>query len=129
MAKSSGKFKILYGECEPDVMASQAAEIEKAGYDVQQATGRSGVEQALHQGGFDLVVLGPTLTKNDRHHLPYMVKKLRPDSKVLVMHTDGERHPSVDANIDTGEDMQHLLAKIAATFSGGPFTKAAGAGK
>src|SRR2546428_8898191 len=77
MAKSSGKFKILYGECEPDVMASQAAEIEKAGYDVQQAAGRSGVERALHQGGFDLVVLGPTLTKNDRHHLPYMVKKLR----------------------------------------------------
>ena len=27
---------------------------------------------------FDLVILGPTLTKNDRHHLAYMVKKAQP---------------------------------------------------
>ena|SRR5437868_11786063 len=129
MAKSSGKIKLLYGECDSETMGSQAAELTKAGYDVQQATGRSGVEQSLRQQAFDLVVLGPTLTKNDRHHLPYMAKKLQPATKVLVMHTDGERHPSVDANIDTGEDMQHLLAKIAATIGSSTVSKAAAAGK
>ena len=30
------------------------------------------------------------------------------------MHTDGSRHPYVDANIDTGEDIDHLLVKISA---------------
>jgi DNA-binding NtrC family response regulator len=125
---SKSKFKILYGECEPQVLASQAAEMEKAGYAVQTAEGRKGVEEAMRRESFDLVVLGPTLTRNDRHHLPYMVKKFQQGTRVLVMHTDGERHPLVDANIDTGEDMQHLLAKIAATM-GVSMAKAAGAGK
>jgi DNA-binding NtrC family response regulator len=124
MAKS--KFKILYGECESGVLASQAAEMEKAGYAVETAQGRKGVEEAMRREAFDLVVLGPTLTRNDRHHLPYMVKKFAQGTRVLVMHTDGERHPSVDANIDTGEDMQHLLAKIAATL-GATMAKAASA--
>lgn len=124
MAKS--KFKILYGECESDVLAARAAEMEKAGYSVQTAEGRKGVEEALRNGSFDLVVLGPTLTRNDRHHLPYMVKKFAQGTRVLVMHTDGERHPAVDSNIDTGEDMQHLLAKIASTM-GVSMAKAASA--
>jgi len=42
------------------------------------------------------------------------VKKSQKATKVLIMHTDGSRHPYVDANIDTGEDMAHLLVKIAA---------------
>ena len=84
----------------------------KAGYSVQKAVGRKGVQEALKAGSFDLVLLGPTLTRDDRHHLPYMVKKANKATRVLVMHTDGSRHPYVDANIDTGEDMEHLLAKI-----------------
>src|SRR5207245_10394858 len=68
----------------------------------------------LRRESFDLVVLGPTLTKNDRHHLPYMVKKCQSGTRVLVMHTDGERHPCVDANLDTGSRFEALLEKIAA---------------
>jgi hypothetical protein len=67
----------------------------------------------MERDAFDLVVLGPTLTKNDRHHLPYMVKK-HEGTRVLVMHTDGERHPAVDANLDTGRSIDALLEKIAA---------------
>ena len=55
-----------------------------------------------------------------------MVKKAQAGAKVLVMHTDGSRHPYVDGNIDTGEDMQHLLNKIAALY---PRTAAASAGR
>jgi DNA-binding NtrC family response regulator len=108
------KLKVLYGELNEETLAAQTESLQKAGYQVQPAVGRKGVQDALNSGTFDLVILGPTLTREDRHHLPYMVKKASKQTKVLVMHTDGSRHPYVDGNIDTGEDMAHLLAKIAA---------------
>lgn len=108
------KLKVLYGELNGEVLASQAEQLEKAGYNVRTAIGRKGVQEALKNDSFGLVILGATLTRDDRHHLPYMVKKAEKASKVLVLHTDGSRHPYVDGNIDTGEDMEHLLAKITA---------------
>ena len=120
------KLKVLYGELNEETLAAQAESLQKAGYEVQPSVGRKGVQEALKSGSFDLVILGPTLTRDDRHHLPYMVKKASKQTKVLVMHTDGSRHPYVDGNIDTGEDMNHLLAKISAMT--GPRTAAAAAG-
>jgi DNA-binding NtrC family response regulator len=113
------KLKLLYGELNEEVLASQAAELQKAGYTVQTAIGRRGVQDLLKKDSFDLVVLGQTLSRDDRHHLPYMVKKAQPAAKVLALHTDGSRHPYVDANIDTGEDMQHVLNKINAMYGQG----------
>jgi DNA-binding response OmpR family regulator len=110
------KLKLLYGELNEEVQASQATELQKAGYTVQTALGRKAVQELLKKETFDLVVLGQTLTRDDRHHLPYMVKKTQVAAKVLVLHTDGSRHPYVDGNIDTGEDMQHFLDKISAMF-------------
>jgi hypothetical protein len=46
-----------------------------------------------------------------------MVKKAKGATRVLVMHTDGEGHPAVDANLDTGATIQDLLTKIAALES------------
>src|SRR5690242_7893928 len=100
------KLQVLYGELNEQVLGEQAEALQKAGYAVQTAVGRKGVQDALQSAKFDLVILGPTLTRDDRHHLPYMVKKAQKATKVLVMHTDGSRHPYVDGNIDTGEDMQ-----------------------
>jgi DNA-binding NtrC family response regulator len=116
MGKSSAKLKILYGEGDAEVMAAQAASIQKAGHQVQTAVGRKGVQDALKSGSYDLVILGATLTRDDRHHLPYMVKKAHGGTRVLVMHTDGGRHPYVDANLDTGSSIDHLLEKIAGGF-------------
>lgn len=124
MARSSGKLRILYGEGEAEVMTAQAAAMEKAGYQVETALGRKGVTEALTKGSYDLVILGGTLTRDDRHHLPYMVKKAHPGLRVLVLHTDGGRHPYVDENLDTGSDIGHLLEKI-----GGGMVKAAAAGR
>jgi hypothetical protein len=45
-----------------------------------------------------------------------MAKKAQAAAKVLVLHTDGSRHPYVDGNTDTGEDMQHVLNKISAMY-------------
>ncbi|MBV8890971.1 MAG: hypothetical protein JO266_03185, partial [Acidobacteria bacterium] len=72
---ATSKLNILYGESEDEVLASQAALIQKAGHQVTPVLGRKGVEEALRQGKFDLVILGSSMNKNDRHHLPYLVKK------------------------------------------------------
>ena len=52
------------------------------------------------------------MTRNDRHHLPYMVKKANAEISVLVMHADGSRHPYVDACTDTGASMENILNRI-----------------
>jgi DNA-binding NtrC family response regulator len=127
MSKPSIAMKVLYGEQNEQVLATQAESLQKAGFSVQTAVGRKAIQEALNRGQFDLVILGPTLSRDDRHHLPYMVKKASATARVLVMHTDGSRHPYVDGNIDTGEDMEHLVKKIAALQQ--PKTMAAGAGK
>lgn len=129
-AKSVSKLKILYSEGDVEVLASQAASVQKAGYQVETAPDRKSVQHALRQGTFDLVILGPTLSKNDRHHLAYMTKKANQNTRVLVMHTDGERHPAVDANLDTGCSIEAVLAKISALWpSEAALTRAAAAGK
>src|SRR5580704_10242304 len=130
MANAVSKLKILYSEGDPELLASQAASIQKAGYQVQTAPGRKSALEALRQGTLDLVILGPTLSKNDRHHLAYMVKKANQTTRVLVMHTDGERHPAVDANLDTGCSIDAVLAKIATLgTTEAALAKAASAGK
>src|SRR5579863_10045041 len=96
MAKAA-RLKILYGEGDAEVQAAPAAAFEHAGHTVEKALGRKAVVAALAKGAFDLVVLGPSLTRNDRHHLPYIVKKSHAEAAVLVMHADGSRHPYVDA--------------------------------
>jgi DNA-binding NtrC family response regulator len=106
------KLKVLYGELNEEALRATRALLEQAGHSVHPALGRKQVEQALKQESFDLVVLGPTLTRDDRHHLPYMVKKAQAATGVLVMHTDGSRHPYVDSHIETGSSSEQLLEKI-----------------
>jgi DNA-binding NtrC family response regulator len=125
MAKS--KLRILYGEGDGEVLAAQAAAIEKAGHIVAQAAGRKAVDEALKKTSFDLVVLGATLTRNDRHHLPYMVKKANSETSVLVMHADGSRHPYVDACTDTGASLESVLNRIESMNISGIIPAAAGA--
>ena len=127
----AGKLTILYAEGDLEVLATQATSFEKAGHNVHQAAGRKSAEGALREKTFDLVILGPTLTRNDRHHLPYMVKKANPQTSVLVMHTDGSRHPYVDACTDTGASVETVLARIegmriAGTVPGAAASAAAG---
>jgi DNA-binding NtrC family response regulator len=117
--KSAFQLKILYGEGDAEVLASQAVLIQKAGHQVETAVGRKGIDEAVRRGAFDLVILGPSLTKNDRHHLPYVIKKAHAAIRVLVMHTDGEGHPAVDANLDTGRSIADLVAKIASMMASG----------
>jgi len=129
MAKS--KLRILYGEGDQEVLAAHAAAMEKAGHIVAQAAGRKAVDEALKKTSFDLVVLGPTLTRNDRHHLPYMVKKASAATSVLVMHADGSRHPYVDACTDTGASLESVLNRIESMKIAGtiPAAAAAAAGR
>lgn len=125
------KLRILYGEGDEQILKTQAAAIEKAGHTVQQAIGRKGVQEALHKSSFDLVVLGATLSRNDRHHLPYMAKKANAEISVLVMHADGSRHPYVDACTDTGASLETVLTRIEGMNIAGmmPAASAARAGR
>lgn len=119
---SKSLLKVLYGELNEEVLSAQAESLQKAGYKVQTAVGRAGMLDALKRESFDLMILGATLTRDDRHHLPYMAKKAHAGTRVLVMHTDGSRHPYVDGNTDTGDSIERLLEKI-----GGLQTKTAAA--
>jgi DNA-binding NtrC family response regulator len=129
MAKS--KLRVLYGEGDEEVLAKQATELEKAGHTVQPALGRKAVDEALKKSAFDLVVLGASMTRNDRHHLPYVAKKAHAEISVLVLHADGTRHPYVDACVDTGASMENVLNRIESMKIAGmmPGAKAAAAGK
>jgi DNA-binding NtrC family response regulator len=129
MAKA--KLRILYGEGDDEILKQHSTTIEKAGHIVQQAAGRKAVQEALNKSMFDLVILGPTLTRNDRHHLPYMVKKASAETSVLVMHADGTRHPYVDACTDTGASLETVLQRIESMKIAGmtPAAAAAGAGR
>lgn len=106
-------IKILYGESDEKILASHADEMKKAGHHVTTALHRKGVQEELRRDAFDLVILGSTLSKDDRHHLPYMVKKAHEGTKVLVMHA-GTHHHEVDAALDSGMSMFLVLEKIAA---------------
>ena len=130
MSKVGTKLKVLYGEADTEVLAAQAAAVERAGHAVEQALGRKAVLEALKKGQFDLVVLGQTLTRNDRHHLVYMVKKAATATRVLALHADGSRHPYVDGCTDTGASLETVLAKIAEVMGQEPPTvRAAAAGR
>jgi DNA-binding NtrC family response regulator len=117
MPKTSFKLKILYCESDEKALATQAALVKDAGHQVETALGRKAAEEALRSGNFDLVILGDTLSKDDRHHLPYMVKKSHPGTRVLVTHAGGARHHEVDAVVDSGSDITTLLNAIAALLS------------
>ena len=123
------KLRILYGEGDAEAQVALAAAFEKAGHAVLNAVGRKAVVEAIGKSTFDLVVLGPSLTRNDRHHLPFMVKKVQPEAAVLVMHADGSRHPYVDACTDTGATMENVLARIEGMQIAGMMSAAAAAGR
>jgi DNA-binding NtrC family response regulator len=109
---SQSTIKILYGESDEATLSAQAAEMKKAGHHVTTALNRKAVQEALRRDAFDLVILGATLSKDDRHHLPYMVKKSHEGTKVLVMHA-GTHHHEVDAVIDSNLSMHLILERIA----------------
>ncbi len=112
-------IKILYGESNEQTLSAQAAEMKKAGHHVTTALNRHGVQEALRRDAFDLVILGATLSKDDRHHLPYMVKKVHEGTKVLVMHA-GTHHHEVDAVVDSNMSMHLILERIAALLQPAP---------
>ncbi len=109
----SKQAKILCAESNAQVLSAQVRMFEKAGYAVVPALGRAAAENALAHATFDLVVLGHTLSKDDRHHLPYMAKKSSPAARTLVLHASG-KHPQVDLAIDSRTGDAAVLEAAAA---------------
>ncbi len=112
----SKQAKILYGEANVQVLTAQMGILEKAGYDVVPAVGAPAIEDAVKHAAFDLVILGHTLTKDNRHHLPYMAKKSNSETRVLVLHASG-KHPKVDLAVDSRAGERVVLGAIAQLLS------------
>lgn len=106
------KTAILYCECDADILSAQTKLFSKAGYAVVPIQGRAAMETAVKAGGFDVAILGHTLTRDDRHHLPYMVKKSNAAARVVVLHASG-RHPQVDVALDSRLGEHAVLQAIA----------------
>ena len=104
--------RILYGESDEHVLSAQKKMFEVAGYVVVTAVGRKEIEEAVRHSDFGLVILGHTLTRDDRHHLPYMAKKLNPATRILVLHASG-KHPQVDIAVDSRNGERNVLAAVA----------------
>lgn len=111
MGKTSVKAKVLYGEGDERALQHHLPVMEKAGYAVTTVIGRRAIEQAVRQNSYDVVVLGHTLTRDDRHHLPYMAKKANSSCRVLVIHASGKHH-EVDAAIDSRDGDRVLLEAL-----------------
>lgn len=111
-ALASPKAKVLYVESDSSVLTVASKLFERAGYMVEHAVGRATAEIALRKGSYDVVILGHTLTKDDRHHLPYMVKKANELTQVMVIHASG-KHPAVDAAIDSRYGDKAVLETLA----------------
>jgi len=109
---AAAQGNILYGENDAAVLASESKLFEQAGYTVAKQVGRAAIDQALKTGHYDVVVLGHTLSKDDRHHLPYMAKKVIRDTQVLVLHASG-KHPAVDIAMDSREGTDQVLKALA----------------
>ncbi|MDT8070399.1 MAG: hypothetical protein ROO76_19715 [Terriglobia bacterium] len=102
---------MLYCENDAAVLAAQSKTFERAGYAVECIQGRAAAEQALRKGSYDVVVLGHTLTKDDRHHLPYLAKKSSGHPQVMVLHASG-KHPAVDVALDSRDGEKAVLAAL-----------------
>ncbi len=110
--RTAQKAKIFYGEADPKVASAQTPMFERAGYAVEVAIGRKAIEETLARGGFEVVVLGHTLNKDDRHHLPYLAKKANEETRVLVLHASG-KHPKVDIALDSRRGEAVVLQAVA----------------
>lgn len=102
---------ILYCENDAGVLREQVKIFERAGYAVECAQGRAAAEEAIRTKRYDIVVLGHTLTKDDRHHLPYMAKKSAAHPQVMVLHASG-KHPAVDVALDSRDGERAVLAAL-----------------
>ena len=105
------KGKILYCEIDAKVLSEQSRMFERAGYTVETTVGRGGAVQSLLKNHYDLVVLGHTLTKDDRHHLAYMAKKSSEATQVLVLHASG-KHPAVDFAMDSRQGEKAIITAL-----------------
>lgn len=108
---AGSRGRVLYCENDSKVMDAQSSMFERAGYSVERAHGRREAEQACRKGGYDVVILGHTLTKDDRHHLPYMAKKGHEETQVMVLHASG-KHYAVDCAIDSRDGEEAVIAAL-----------------
>jgi DNA-binding NtrC family response regulator len=111
LAVKQAKGKLLYGEANQKVLSEQVAHFENAGYQVETAVGRGAIVEALRRGHYCALVLGHTLSKDDRHHIPYMSRKADEELPIMVLHASGKHH-EVDIAIDSRYGFDAVLKAL-----------------
>lgn len=94
--------KILLVGPDAPLRASRQHLLERAGYVVRTATDDNAL-QRLDEGGFEMVVLGPSLPQNGFREVEDLVRKAHPQAFIVkIQEWSSHRGNAPDAFVDTG---------------------------
>ena len=96
--------------------ASRKHLLERAGYVVNTATDHNALER-LDENGYQMVVLGPSISENGYGQLEDRVRKFHPQAFIVkIQQTTAHRGKSPDAFVESGMPAE-LLEAIATLFN------------
>jgi hypothetical protein len=108
---------ILLVEKDAPLLESEKMLYESRGYKVLAARTRVQAEKTLGAQWADVIVLGHSLSWNDREVLIAKSRLISPDTRILVIHASGAFQPvPPDAAIDSREGLEKIFAAFDSFF-------------
>lgn len=102
---------ILLVERERALLESEKMLYERRGYRVLSAQTRSRAEQLLSSEWAEVVVLGHSLSRDDREVLIAKSRLISPQTRILVVHASGAFQPvPPDAAVDSRDGIEQVFA-------------------
>ena len=104
---------ILLVERDPVLLASEKMLYESRGYKVLTATRRTKAEQLLSAEWAEVIVLGHSLSRQDREVLIAKSRLISPQTRILVIHASGAFQPvPPDAAVDSRDGVEGIFAVV-----------------
>lgn len=104
---------LLCSDEHDSALAMQGAVFRDAGYPVQTTATSKGIQARIEAGDFDIVVFNHSLSFADRKAFAQQIKKLKPQSGVLVLHHSGALgNPYVDLAVDSRLGPKAMLRSL-----------------
>jgi len=101
---------VLLVEADHPLLCSEKLLFEANGYTVLTAHTRPTTEQLLGSHLVDIVVLGHSLSQQDREVLVARTRLVRPEARILVVHASGGIQPVLpDASVDSRSGPEWIL--------------------
>jgi len=106
---------VLIVETDAPLLRSEKLLYEYQGYSVLTAESREKADRILASELVDAVILGHSLSQEDREVLVARTRLVRPEACVLVFHASGAIQPvPPDAAVDSREGPQHIVNALSA---------------